>query len=51
MAIKVHGAWYSVATEMVFVTLFEKEVEFELIDVDILKGEHRQPEYLALQVS
>lgn len=33
------------------VTLIEKGVEFETVNVDLLKGEQRQPEYLAIQVS
>lgn len=50
MTIKVHGMWYSNATGRVLATLFEKEVEFEVIPVDILKGAQKQPDFLALQV-
>lgn len=32
------------------VTLVEKGVEFETVNVDLLKGEQRQPEYIAIQV-
>jgi len=32
------------------VTLVEKGVSFETVNVDLMKGEQRQPEYLAIQV-
>lgn len=32
------------------VTLVEKGVEFETVNVDLMKGEQRQPEYMAIQV-
>lgn len=32
------------------VTLVEKGVEFETVNVDLMKGEQRKPEYLAIQV-
>ncbi|CAH8355602.1 unnamed protein product [Eruca vesicaria subsp. sativa] len=31
------------------VTLVEKGVEFETVNVDLMKGEQRQPEYIAIQ--
>ncbi|KAF2578959.1 hypothetical protein F2Q68_00001219 [Brassica cretica] len=31
------------------VTLVEKGVEFETVNVDLMKGEQRQPEYMAIQ--
>ena len=50
MALKIHGMWYSNASGRVLATLYEKEVQFELIPVDIMKGEQKAPAYLALQV-
>lgn len=32
------------------VTLVEKGVEFETVNVDLMKGEQRQPEYMAIHV-
>jgi len=49
MALKIHGMWYSNASGRVLATLYEKEVQFELIPVDIMKGEQKAPAYLALQ--
>lgn len=33
----------------VLVCLFEKEIEFETLDIDLFKGEHKQPDFLKLQ--
>jgi glutathione S-transferase len=38
--IKVHGLPYSTATQRVLATLYEKELEFELVPVDMKAGEH-----------
>lgn len=35
----------------VLICLIEKGIEFETVPVDLLKGEHKDPEYLKLQVS
>lgn len=37
------------ATKRVLVCLIEKEIEFEVVPVDLLKGEHKDPEFLKLQ--
>lgn len=47
---KIYGMWYSNATGRLLATLYEKEVDFELIPVDIMKGEQKKPDYLAMQV-
>ena len=47
---KIHGMWYSNATGRVLATLCEKEIDFELIPVDIMKGDQKKPEFLAIQV-
>jgi len=49
MAIKAYGTYYSPNANRAFVVLHEKDVEFELVKISILDGEHKTPEYLALQ--
>ena len=49
MVVKVYGQDYA-STKGVILCLIEKEVEFETVHVDGFKGEHKQPEYLKLQV-
>ncbi|GKV04928.1 hypothetical protein SLEP1_g17013 [Rubroshorea leprosula] len=49
--IKVHGAVYSTATQRVSACLYEKEVEFELVPVDMSTGAHKQQPFLSLNVS
>lgn len=49
MVVKVFGPTYG-SPKRVLVCLFEKEVEFETVDIDLFKGEHKQPEFLKLQV-
>ncbi|KAK6287032.1 hypothetical protein POUND7_013211 [Theobroma cacao] len=48
MVVKVYGPAYA-SPKRVLVCLIEKEVEFETVPVDLLKGEHKDPEYLKLQ--
>ncbi|GAA0176235.1 transferase [Lithospermum erythrorhizon] len=48
MAIKVHGSPISTATQRVLATLIEKGVEYELVLVDLSKGEHKHPSFLSL---
>ena len=50
MTIKIYGMWASGATGRVLVLLLEKEIEFDLISVDIRIGDQKQPDYLAVQV-
>lgn len=50
MTIKVCGMWYSSASSRVLELLLEKQIEFELIEVDVIEGQQKQPEYVALQV-
>ncbi|XP_059437158.1 glutathione S-transferase-like [Corylus avellana] len=45
-AIKVHGNPRSPATQRVLATLYEKELEFELVPVDMKTGEHKKPHFL-----
>ena len=49
MVVKVYGP-HCASTKRVLVCLLEKEVEFEIVPVDLTKGEHKAPEFLKLQV-
>ena len=49
MVVKVFGPTYG-CPKRVVVCLIEKEIEFETVDVDLFKGEHKEPEFLKLQV-
>nr|WAA68426.1 phi class glutathione S-transferases [Pinus yunnanensis] len=46
--IKVHGHHLSTATRLVLCCLEEKQVDYELAFVDLSAGDHKQPQYLAL---
>ncbi|XVF21932.1 hypothetical protein REPUB_Repub12eG0131600 [Reevesia pubescens] len=47
-AIKVHGSPMSTATQKVLVCLYEKEVEFEFVPVNMGAGEHKSENFLSL---
>ena len=49
MVVKVYGPTYA-SPKRVLVCLVEKEIEFETVDVDLFKGENKEPEFLKLQV-
>lgn len=49
MVVKVYGPAYA-SPKRVILCLVEKEIEFETVPVDLIKGEQRDPEYLKLQV-
>lgn len=49
MVVKVYGPSYA-SPKRVLVCLVEKEIEFETIPIDLFKGEHKDPEFLKLQV-
>nr|ANO39964.1 glutathione S-transferase F4 [Populus yatungensis] len=46
--IKVHGSTLSTAAQRVFACLYEKELEFEFIPVNMAVGEHKKEPFLAL---
>ncbi|XP_050363371.1 glutathione S-transferase-like [Argentina anserina] len=46
--IKVHGTPFSTAAARVLVALYEKEVEFEFVLIDMRAGEHKKESFLAL---
>lgn len=50
MVVKVYGPAFA-SPKRVIMCLIEKGVEYEVVDVDLLKGEHKSPHYLQLQVS
>ncbi|KAL8236234.1 hypothetical protein R6Q59_017315 [Mikania micrantha] len=47
MAIKVYGSMLSTATLRVLLCLAEKDIDFELINVDLASGEHKKPHILS----
>ena len=47
MVLKLYGSYRSPWVRLVAAILIEKEVPYELIPVDISKGENKSPEYLA----
>ncbi|RHN66821.1 putative glutathione transferase [Medicago truncatula] len=49
MVVKVYGPDYA-CPKRVIVCLIEKDIEFETVHVDGFKGEHKEAEYLKLQV-
>jgi len=46
--IKVHGLPFSSCTARVLACLNEKQIEYELIPVNVQGGDHKQPQYLSL---
>lgn len=48
MAIKVHGSPFSGATLRVLAALHEKEIDYELVPVDMSVGAHKQEPFLSL---
>ncbi|KAL7116650.1 hypothetical protein ACP275_03G017400 [Erythranthe tilingii] len=48
MVVKVYGPVYG-SPQRVIACLLEKEIEFEVVDVDLSKGEHKSPQFLKLQ--
>jgi len=49
--LKLHGSVLSTNTQRVLATLYEKEVEFELVNVNLGAGEHKQEPHISLNVS
>ncbi|CAN1817191.1 Glutathione S-transferase F8, chloroplastic [Linum perenne] len=50
-AIKVYASAHSTASQRVFATLYEKEIDFEFVKVDMANGGHKKDSFLALNVS
>ncbi|KAI6690813.1 hypothetical protein NL676_027641 [Syzygium grande] len=47
--VKVYGPPLSTAVSRVLACLLEKDVEFQLVPVNMAKGEHKNPDYLKIQ--
>ncbi|XP_073294854.1 glutathione S-transferase PARB-like [Primulina huaijiensis] len=47
--VKVYGPPLSTAVSRVLACLLEKDVSFQLVPVNMAKGEHKKPEYLKIQ--
>ncbi|XP_050237727.1 glutathione S-transferase PARB-like [Mercurialis annua] len=47
-AIKIHGSPISTATQRVLACLYEKEIEFEFINVNMSEGEHKKEPLISL---
>lgn len=47
--VKVYGLAMSTCTRRVLAVLEEKNVPYELVVVDLMKGEHKQPDFIAKQ--
>lgn len=48
--VKVYGPPMSTAVARVLACLLEKDVNFQLIPINMSKGEHKKPDYLKIQV-
>ncbi|MQL99339.1 hypothetical protein Taro_032061 [Colocasia esculenta] len=48
-SVKVYGPPMSTAVSRVLACLLEKEVDFQLVSVDMSKGQHKSPDFLKLQ--
>ncbi|KAL5714128.1 glutathione transferase [Ranunculus cassubicifolius] len=49
MVVKVHGPPYASATRRVVACLIEKEIDYEILPVDMLNGAHKDPQFLKMQ--
>ncbi|XP_041007845.1 glutathione S-transferase F11-like [Juglans microcarpa x Juglans regia] len=49
MAVKVYGTMRSACTQRVLACLLEKDVDFEVVHVDLGAGEQKRPEFLVRQ--
>lgn len=48
-AVKLYGPLASTATSRALASLLEKQVEYQLVPVDLKNGEHKKPQFLAMQ--
>ena len=49
--LKLHGTPFSTAAMRALAALYEKELDFELVPVDMKAGQHKSEAFLALNVS
>lgn len=47
-SIKVYGSPYSTATMRVTATLYEKQIEFEFVNINLKNGEHKKEPFISL---
>jgi glutathione S-transferase len=50
MADTIYGNAFSTCTQRIFVVAHELGVDLKLISIDVMKGEQKQPAFLARQV-
>ena len=48
MTLKIYGSPYSTCNQRVLVVCEEKQIPYEKITLDFMKGEHKDPEYIKL---
>lgn len=47
--LKLYGAGFAICTRRVGTILHEKKIPFKLVEVDLKKREHKDPEYIKIQ--
>lgn len=50
MVVKVYGSMRAACPQRVLACLLEKEVDFDIIHIDLDAGEHKRPDFLVRQV-
>ncbi|CAI0411758.1 unnamed protein product [Linum tenue] len=50
MVVKVYGPLQAACPQRVLACLLEKEVDFQVVPVDLESGHHKRPDFLAKQV-
>ncbi|KAL5984069.1 hypothetical protein ACLOJK_018171 [Asimina triloba] len=48
-SVKVYGPPMSTSVSRVLVCLIEKDVDFQLLNIDMSKGHHKTPQFLKMQ--
>ncbi|KAG6812672.1 hypothetical protein H0H92_001430 [Tricholoma furcatifolium] len=49
MVLKLYGSGISTCTRRIAAVLYEKRIHFELVEVNLMQGEHKSPAYLEKQ--
>jgi glutathione S-transferase len=49
MVLKIHGSLFSTCTQRVLIVLEEKQVPYEVVDIDFAKQEHKTAQHTKLQ--
>lgn len=50
MVVKIYGSYKSACTLRVLACLAEKDVDYEMVKLDLEAGEHKKPDFLLRQV-